>query len=115
MFRQLEEIRATLLRYLETRIELFQLEQRDRIEQLILKLIYLSVGAFLLLVIGILAIILLAVGLNVWLESRYAGYLIVLGFFMILALLWFLFRPRWLSILRVLLAKMAEEKQAGNP
>jgi uncharacterized membrane protein YqjE len=115
MFRQLEEIRATLLRYLEARIELFQLEQRDRIEQLILKLIYLSVGVFLLFIVGILVIILIAVGLNVWLDSQYAGYLIVLGLFMILALVWFLFRPRWLSILRALLAKMAEQKQTDNP
>ena len=115
MFRKIEEIRETLLHYLESRIELFQLEQRDRVERLILKTIYLGTGLFLLFMVFLLGIILLAIGLNSWLDSPYAGYLILFGFFVVIALVWFLFRTRWYDLLRMLISKRVQKKEMINP
>lgn len=115
MFRQIEEIRETLFNYIESRIELLQLETRERIEAVILKALFFSIAAVLLFFTLLFLLILLSVGLNIWLDSRFAGYLIMLGVFGILSLLWFLFKIKWLSVLRAMLTKMAEKKEPQTP
>ncbi len=115
MFRQIEEIRDTLLNYLEARIELFQLETRERIEDLILKALYFLIGTLLVFVSLLFMLILVAVGINIGLDSPYAGYLIVLGLLVTLSAIWFLFRERWLSRLRVLLTRLSRKKEPVTP
>ncbi|TDB69045.1 phage holin family protein [Arundinibacter roseus] len=110
MFRQIEEIRETLFKYLETRIELFQIETRDRIEQLIITLLFFLIGASFLIVVLILSILLLVALLNQWLDSRYAGYLIMIGFFAALAGIWFVKRTAVLLFLRRIITKAMQEK-----
>lgn len=115
MFRQIEEIRESLLNYLEARIELLQIEVRERIESVVLTALYFFIGAFLVFITLLFALILLSVGLNIWLDSRYAGYVIILSLFLILSLVWFLFRLQWLTALRSLLTRMAHKKESVDP
>lgn len=115
MFRQIEEIRETLFKYLESRIELLQIDTRDRFEQVLLKLLYLLLGAFFVLILLILVVIMIGVGLNTWLESRYMGYLIMLIFFSVLTLVWFGLREKWLSLLRLVVNKIVQAKQSIEP
>lgn len=115
MFRQIEEIRETLFKYLESRIELIQIDTRDRFEQVLLKLLYLLLGAFFILILLILVVIMISIGLNTWLDSRYLGYLIMLVFFILLTTVWFVFRAKWLSLLRLVVNKIVQAKQSIEP
>ncbi|UFH55327.1 phage holin family protein [Spirosoma sp. KNUC1025] len=88
MLERLEEIRENIFRYLEARIELFTLELRGKIEEGVVVGVHGIVLALLGTMTTIFLFILLAAYLNEVLESRYLGFLIVAGFFLLLSLLW---------------------------
>ncbi|MBD2754780.1 phage holin family protein [Spirosoma validum] len=88
MLERLEEIRENIFRYLEARIELFTLESRGKLEEGVVVGIHGIVLALLGTMTTIFLFILLAAYLNELLESRYLGFLIVAGFFLLLSILW---------------------------
>ena len=88
MLERLEEIRENIFRYLEARIELFTLESRGKLEEGVVVGIHGIVLALLGTMTTIFLFSLLAAYLNEVLESRYLGFLIVAGFFLLLSLLW---------------------------
>lgn len=88
MLERLEEIRENIFRYLEARIELFTLEMRGKIEEGVVVGVHGIVLALLGTMTTIFLFILLAAYLNELLESRYVGFLIVAGFFLLLSLIW---------------------------
>lgn len=88
MLERLEEIRENIFRYLEARIELFTLESRGKIEEGVVVGIHGIVLALLGTMTTIFLFILLAAYLNEVTKSRYLGFLIVAGFFLLLSLLW---------------------------
>lgn len=103
MIEKIEEIRQTLLKYLETRVELVKTETQEKVENATVQLMYLMV----LLLLGSLALLflllMLAELLNEWVESRYLGFVIVLGILLIKTALWILLRKPIQSIIRRLL------------
>jgi len=105
MLNQLEELRNTLFRYVETRADLVEVEIRGYIERIILKLVYVSVIIFTSLIVSVFLLILLAIYLNTLLESHFAGYLIVAGFFAIILILLISLKKSFLSTLRWVLEK----------
>jgi phosphoglycerol transferase MdoB-like AlkP superfamily enzyme len=115
MFRQIDEIRETIFKYLESRLELIQIDTRDKFEQVILKLVYLFLGALFIMIVLLLVVIMISIGLNIWLGSSYAGYLIILMFFIILTTIWFAYRPKWLSLLRLVANKIVQTNQPSEP
>ena len=88
MLERLEEIRENIFRYLEARIELFTLESRGKLEEGVVVGIHGIVLALLGTMTTIFLFSLLAAYLNEVLESRYLGFLIVAGFFLLLSILW---------------------------
>ena len=88
MLERLEEIRENIFRYLEARIELFTLESRGKIEEGVVLGIHSIVLALLSTMTIIFLFILLAAYLNEVTNSKYLGFLIVAGFFLLLTLLW---------------------------
>ena len=77
MFDRLNDIRETLLKYIEARIELLRVDVQGRFEDVIVQLVY-----FILLTTAATAglvflFALLAVAINVWLGSAYLGWLVV--------------------------------------
>ena len=88
MLERLEEVRENIFRYLEARIELFTLEMRGKLEEGVVVGIHGIVLALLGTMTTIFLFILLAAYLNELLESRYLGFLIVAGFFLLLSLIW---------------------------
>ncbi|MVM32252.1 phage holin family protein [Spirosoma sp. HMF4905] len=88
MLEHLEEIRENIFRYLEARIELFTLESRGKIEEGVVVGIHGIVLALLSTMTLIFLFILLAAYLNQLLDSKYLGFLIVAGFFLLVTLLW---------------------------
>ena len=107
MLTQLEEIKDTLLKYFETRIDLFKIEIRDKIEQAAVMAIYAAALLCIGLVILILIVILLGTFLNRWLDSDYLGYLILLAFFVILMVAGIFYRKNTNEAIRKVLGKIA--------
>lgn len=88
MLERIEEIRENIFRYLEARIELFTLEMRGKLEEGVVVGIHGIVLALLGTMTTLFLFILLAAYLNELLESRYLGFLIVAGFFLLLSIIW---------------------------
>lgn len=111
MFSQLEEIKDTLFKYFETRIDLFKIETRDKIERMVVMAVYallvLSVG----LVVFILIVILLGTFLNKWLKSDYLGYLILLGIFIIKLIVTISFRKQLVGFIRNIIIRFVQIKE----
>lgn len=111
MLTQLEEIKDTLLKYFETRIDLFKIEIRDKIEQAAVMAIYAASLLCIGLVILILIVILLGTFLNRWLDSDYLGYLILLGIFVLNLVLWIVFKEKLIVLIRKVIVRFVEVKE----
>ncbi len=101
MFERLEEIRENIFRYLETRIELFTLESRGKLEEGIVVAVHSIVLALLTTMTIIFLFSLLAAYLNEVTNSRYLGFLIVASFFLLLSVLWIAAKDFFKSKIRV--------------
>lgn len=111
MISQLEEIKNTLFKYLETRIDLVKIEIRDKVERAVVMAVYVAALLCLALTILILLIILLGTFLNKWLESDYLGYVILLGFFIINLIIWVVFRQKLIGFIHGFIVRFARSKE----
>ncbi|MVM39733.1 phage holin family protein [Spirosoma sp. HMF3257] len=101
MLEHLEEIRENIFRYLEARIELFTLESRGKIEEGVVVGIHGIILALLSTMTLIFLFILLAAYLNQLTDSKYLGFLIVAGFFLLLTVFWMAAKDFFKSKIRV--------------
>jgi predicted membrane protein len=101
MLERLEEIRENIFRYLEARIELFTLETRGKVEEGVVVGIHGIVLALLATMTTIFIFSLLAAYLNEVTDSRYLGFLIVAGFFLIMTIIWMAAKEFFKSKIRV--------------
>ena len=101
MFERLEEIRENIFRYLEARIELFTLESRGKLEEGVVVAIHGVVLALLATMTVIFLFSLLAAYLNEVTNSKYVGFLIVAGFFLLLSVVWITAKDFFKSKIRV--------------
>lgn len=88
MFERIEEVRNYLFKYLEARLDLIKTETQERIENIVIQLIYLVVLLILASLTCIFLFIIMAVGINEWLDSRYAGFLIMFGLLFLITFFW---------------------------
>jgi hypothetical protein len=109
MLSQLEEIKDTLFKYFETRIDLFKIETRDKIEKAVVMAVYGALALCLALTILILVVILVGTFLNKWLDSDYLGYLILLGLFIIKLVILIVFREKFVSFIRNIIVKFVKD------
>ncbi len=117
MLERLEEVRENIFRYLEARIELFTLETRGKLEEGVVVGVHGIVLALLGTMTTIFLFSLLAAYLNEVTESRYLGFLIVAGFFLILTLIWLLAKDFFKSKIRVAAysaLKKSQEKKSDE-
>jgi F0F1-type ATP synthase assembly protein I len=110
MLGQLEEIKDTLFKYFETRIDLFKIETRDRIERAVVLAVYAALLLSIALVIFVVMVILLGTFLNKWLNSDYLGFLILLGIFILKLVIWIGFREKWVSFIRSVIVRFVKDK-----
>lgn len=101
MLERLEEVRENIFRYLEARIELFTLETRGKLEEGVVVGVHGIVLALLGTMTTIFLFSLLAAYLNEVTDSRYLGFLIVAGFFLVLTVIWLLAKDFFKSKIRV--------------
>lgn len=111
MLERLEEIRENIFRYLEARIELFTLETRGKVEDRAVKAIHGLVLGFLATITLIFLFSLLAAWLNYVLDSRYMGFLIVAGFFLVLTIIWAVAKRFWLNMIREMAYSTIKKQQ----
>jgi len=76
-FLNLSDFRDNVIRLIEAKFELTKLGFQEKIEGIAVKAIYLLILFILSITVIIFLSILLAIGLNVWLESFWLGYLII--------------------------------------
>jgi len=88
MFEKIEEIRTYLYKYLEARVDLLKIETQEHLENIGVGLFYLTIPLLLISITGVFVFMMLAVLLNEYLESRYAGFAIVFGFLSASTLFW---------------------------
>lgn len=110
MLNQFEEIRDTLYRFLETRIDLLEVETRGYIEKIILKIIYASFVLMTAVIVTVFLLILLAIYLNTLIESVYAGYLIVAGVFVAILVILITMRKAVMKSIRWVLEQTFEKE-----
>ena len=111
MISQLEEIKDTLFKYFETRIDLFKIEIRDKIERAAVMAVYAAALLCIGLVILILIVILLGTFLNKWLDSDYLGYLILLGIFVLNLIIWIVFKEKLIVFIRKVIVRFVIIKE----
>lgn len=111
MLERLEEIRENIFRYLEARIELFTLETRGKVEEGAVAATHGVILGFLATITTIFLFSLLAAYLNEVTDSRYLGFLIVAGFFLILTIIWALSKQSMISMIRKIAYKAIKESQ----
>jgi F0F1-type ATP synthase assembly protein I len=111
MFSQLEEIKDTLFKYFETRIDLFKIETRDKIERTAVTGVYAVLILSIALVVLILMVVLLGTFLNKWLDSDYLGYLILLGVFVLILVLSIVFKTKLIGLIRNIIVKFIQAKE----
>lgn len=111
MLSQLEEIKDTLFKYFETRIDLFKIETRDKIERAVVMGIYAAILLCLGITILILLVILLGTFLNKWLHSDYLGFVILLGVFIIKLAITIIWKETWITLIRKIIVRFVSEKE----
>ena len=111
MLSQLEEIKDTLFKYFETRIDLFKIETRDKIERAVVMGLYGAILLCIALTVLILLVILLGTFLNKWLDSDYLGFLILLGVFVLKLVIWIVFREKLIKFIRGILVRFIKIKE----
>ncbi len=111
MLSQLEEIKDTLFKYFETRIDLFKIETRDKIERAVVIGIYAALLLCLGLTILILLVILLGTFLNKWLHSDYLGFVILLGIFIIKLAITIIWKETWIRLIRKIIVRFVSVKE----
>ena len=110
MLSQLEEIKDTLFKYFETRIDLFKIETRDKIERAVVMAVYAGLVLCIALTILILLVILLGTFLNKWLDSDYLGFVILLGVFVLKIAIAIIWRETWVRLIHRIIINLVKEK-----
>ncbi|PWJ60223.1 putative superfamily III holin-X [Dyadobacter jejuensis] len=111
MINQLDEIKDTIMRYLETRLDLFKIETRGRIEQAIVMVVY-GILLYSIVLVGLtLGTVLLANYLNERLDSAYLGYVIILGIVLLKLIVWVVFRKWTMRVLGGIIATFMSKKE----
>lgn len=87
-FLRIEEIKYAIIGLVEAKLELKKLEVQEKLGTHLTNFIFGLIALILGLIILIFLSILIAVGLNYWLESVWYGYAIVGAVYVILLIIW---------------------------
>lgn len=102
---KIDELKDNLVKLIEAKFELKKLEVQEKIEGLISGLVVkIVMGVFLVMVFFFLNI-LLAVGINYFTETIWAGYAILIAIYLIL---WFVFNTQKTKVEAIIKQKVGE-------
>jgi uncharacterized membrane protein YqjE len=83
-FLKIGELRENIIKLIEAKFELTKLGIQDKIESIAVKVVYALITFILGIVVLIFLSILIAIGLNNLIKSSWAGYLIMLVFYIVI-------------------------------
>lgn len=111
MINQLDEIKATLFKYLESRLDLFKIETRGKVEQVLVSAVYAVFIFGIFLVAVVMAMVMLGNYLNEKLDSHYLGILILLGLTILKLIVWIVFRKQVTKVLAKIISAVIKVKE----
>ena len=111
MINQLDEIKATLFKYLESRLDLFKIETRGKVEKVLVSAVYAILIFGIFLVAIVIAMVMLGNYLNQKLDSQYLGMLILLGLTVLKLIIWIVFRKQGISLLAKIISAFNNIKE----
>ncbi len=111
MINQLDEIKDTLFKYLESRLDLFKIETRGKVEEVLVTIVYgvLIFGIFLVAIV--LGMVMLGEYLNQKLHSEYLGMLILFGLALLKLVIWIVFRKQVNKLLARIISVVLKAKE----
>ncbi len=109
-FLKINELRENIIKLIEAKFELTKIEIQEKVEGLVSQLIHSILTLFFAFMLVIFLCILIAVGINKWLESNYWGFVIVTALFLILFLMWFLNNKFFQKQIQQTIEKIIDEK-----
>jgi uncharacterized membrane protein YqjE len=87
-FLRINEIKYALIGLVEAKLELKKLEVQEKFGEQLTNIIYALITLIIGLIILIFFSILIAAGLNLWLESAWYGFAITGAFYIVLLIFW---------------------------
>jgi hypothetical protein len=98
MFEKVEELTDHLKEYVNTRVELAKLQLAEKASLVISDLIAFCIVAILFLLVLVFGSIAGAWALSSWIGKPYSGFLIVAGLYLLLAIIVWAFRSRFIRL-----------------
>ncbi len=111
MINQLDEIKATLFKYFESRLDLFKIETRGKVEQAVVSAVYFVLIFGIFLVAVVMGMVMLGHYLNEKLNSEYLGILILLGLTVLKLIIWIVFKKQVTSLLAKIISSIMKAKE----
>lgn len=111
MINQLDDLKDTLFKYIETRVDIVKIETRGKIESTLIVAAYMVVVLCIFTVLATVIAILLAIYLNELLHSKYLGYVIVIGLLILKLAIWLVFRKQLSQVLRKVIVSFVHAKE----
>jgi Flp pilus assembly protein TadB len=102
---KIDELKENLIKLIEAKFELKKLEVQEKIEGLISGIVVKVVMAVFLFMGFLFLNILLAIGINYLTNTSYAGYAILVAFYLIL---WYIFNTQKAKVEAIIKNKVAE-------
>lgn len=102
---KIDELKENLIKLIEAKFELKKLEVQEKIEGLISGLVVKIVMGVFLVIIFLLLNMLLAVGINYFTNTMWAGYVILMAIYLIL---WVLFNSQKAKVEAIIKTKVRE-------
>jgi uncharacterized membrane protein YqjE len=107
---KINELRENIVKLIEAKFELTKIEIQEKIEGLVSQLIHSILTMFLVFMVFIFICILVAVGINQWLDSSYWGFVIITGVYLLLLLIWILNKSFIQKNIQKTIEKVIDEK-----
>ncbi len=115
-FGKIEEMVETLKEYVDTRIEIVKLRTAARSSAIIANLIAAIIASIFILIFIIIASIAIAIWLGAWLGNAWLGYLIVAGIHLLLGIIVWMARGKFIRIpvMNSIIKQLYQSKKADE-
>jgi uncharacterized membrane protein YqjE len=110
-FLKFDELKETLLKLVESKVELKKLELLAKVEKLLAKIILHILIAIFLFIIFLLLNILAAAVINYYMKSYWMGYAIITGLYVVLFGIFQFFKPKVSEFIAAKIADLIVEEQ----
>lgn len=109
-FLKIGELKDNLVKLIEAKFELTKLNVQDKVESVAVKAVHALITFILGVVVLIFLSILIAVGLNIWLKSAWAGFLIIFAVYTIIFAIFIFAKDTVITIIKKKVEEVVDEQ-----